>query len=149
MAPSDSGGCRRATIHAMSIGLETVRLFLHVLGASVWVGGQIVLMGLVPVARSAGPDVPRSIARRFELLSWPFFGLTVLTGIWNVASENPSDHSTGWQVALMIKLMLVALSGIGAAIHGRTQSAAARGATAGFGFLAALTALFVGVALAQ
>ena len=79
----------------MSIGVETIRLFLHVLGASVWVGGQIVLIGLVPVARSAGPDVPRSIARRFELLSWPFFGLTVVTGIWNVAAENPSEHTTG------------------------------------------------------
>ena len=49
----------------------------------------------------------------------------------------------------MIKLLLVAVSGIGAAIHGRAQSTAARGATAGFGFLAALAALFVGVALAQ
>lgn len=133
----------------MTVNIDTIRLFLHLLGASVWVGGQIVLMGLVPVARSAGPDVPRAIARRFEKLSWPFFGLAVVTGIWNVLEENPSSHTTGWQVALMLKLTLVAVSGIGAALHGRAQSAAARGATAGFGFLTALTALFVGVALTQ
>ena len=31
----------------LSPTVDTVRLFLHVLAASVWVGGQIVLAGLV------------------------------------------------------------------------------------------------------
>ena len=38
----------------------TVRLFLHVLAASVWVGGQITLAGLVPGLRGLGADAPRT-----------------------------------------------------------------------------------------
>jgi putative copper export protein len=34
---------------------ESIRLFLHVLAASVWVGGQIVLGGLVPKLRQVSP----------------------------------------------------------------------------------------------
>jgi len=32
---------------------ETIRLFLHVLAATVWVGGQITLAALVPALRGA------------------------------------------------------------------------------------------------
>ena len=147
----DGGRSESAELRSnvVKVDLETIRLFLHLLGASVWVGGQIVLMGLVPVARSAGPDVPRAVARRFEALSWPFFGLAVVTGLWNVMAENPSEHTTGWQIALMIKLLLVAATGVGAAVHSRTRSVPARAATAGVGFVAALAALFIGVALAH
>ena len=47
----------------MEINETTVRLSLHLLGASVWVGGQIALGALVPVARQAGPEIPRALAR--------------------------------------------------------------------------------------
>ena len=42
---------------------DTVRLFLHVLAATVWVGGQLTLAPLVPVLSSAGAEVPRAAAR--------------------------------------------------------------------------------------
>ena len=48
---------------------DTVRLFVHVLGATVWVGGQLTLAGLVPRARALGPAVPSTLARRFARLS--------------------------------------------------------------------------------
>lgn len=35
----------------LPVHAATVRLFLHVLGATVWVGGQIALAGIVPVVR--------------------------------------------------------------------------------------------------
>ena len=44
--------------------MNAFRLFLHVLAASIWVGGQLVLAGLVPTVRRFGegpdqaPDVP-------------------------------------------------------------------------------------------
>ena len=38
--------------------MDHFRLFVHVLAASVWVGGQIVLAGLVPTLRSIGDDAP-------------------------------------------------------------------------------------------
>lgn len=40
--------------------LEGIRLTLHVLAASIWVGGQFVMAGLVPTARKAGPEVPKT-----------------------------------------------------------------------------------------
>ena len=130
------------------MSLETVRLFLHILGASVWVGGQIVLGAMVSVLREAGGDAARRAAQRFAQVAWPFFGLAVLTGMWNVMADSPGDHSTGYQVALMVKLLLVAATGVGAAVHGKATKPTVRGMTAGFGLLAGLAAMFVGVGLA-
>lgn len=44
----------------------TIRLFLHVLPATIWVGGQVTLAALVPVLRRAGTDIPRATVRRFS-----------------------------------------------------------------------------------
>ena len=38
----------------MTVDLETLRLFLHVLAATIWVGGQLTLAALVPALRAAG-----------------------------------------------------------------------------------------------
>lgn len=131
----------------MQITERTIRLFLHLMGVSVWIGGQLVMGGLVSVARSVGSDAPRALARRFEQLAWPAFGLIVVTGIWNVARMNVSNTSTGYQITLMVKLLLVAVSGLSAFFHSRTPSPMARGMTAGFALLAALVAAFLGVML--
>ena len=45
--------------------LDTVRLTLHVLAASVWVGGQIVMTGLVGPARAMGTNAPTTLAAAF------------------------------------------------------------------------------------
>jgi putative copper export protein len=76
----------------MRVNETTIRLFLHVVGVSVWVGGQISLVALVPVARSFGPEAPRQLARRFAHVAWPFFALTVATGIWNLLRVSVSDR---------------------------------------------------------
>src|ERR1022692_1411034 len=55
----------------LAVSWDTVRLFLHVLDATVWVGGQLTLAVLVPVLRTQGPDAPRRAARRFNLVAWP------------------------------------------------------------------------------
>ena len=49
--------------------------------------------------------------------------------------------------SLLVKLLLVGLSGAAAAIHSTTRSAALRGATGALGALAALGALFAGAVL--
>jgi putative copper export protein len=53
----------------LASGLDALRLTLHVLSASVWVGGQIVLGGLVGPSRSLGPEAPRALARAFARLA--------------------------------------------------------------------------------
>lgn len=127
----------------------SIRVFLHLLGVSVWIGGQIVLAALIPVARAAGPDVPRRMARRFVLVAWPFFALAVLTGIWNLLRVDVGDQDAAYHATLGLKLALVALSGVTAFLHSNTARPALRGATAGLSLLSALAAAFCGVLLVR
>ncbi len=120
-----------------------MRLFLHVLAASIWVGGQITLAALVPALRLGGAEVPKAAARAFGRIAWPAFAVLVVTGIWNVAAEDDLDQAT-----LGIKYTLVLVSGVSAFLHGRASSrrqTAIWGAITG---LSAIATLFVGIVLA-
>jgi len=132
----------------LSPSWTTVRLFLHVIAATIWVGGQLVLVALVRPLRALSPDAPRVAARHFNRVAWPAFGLLVVTGVWNVAAEHVTDTSSAYQVTLLVKLLVVALSGVGAFLHtqadGRKLVLALGGALAGVG---ALVALYLGVLL--
>jgi putative copper export protein len=68
----------------LDVALQTVRLFLHGLAATVWVGGQLSLAGLVPGLRRISPSAPRAMRRRFAQLAWPAYGVLIATGIWNI-----------------------------------------------------------------
>ncbi|NNE72420.1 MAG: hypothetical protein HKN26_02035 [Acidimicrobiales bacterium] len=127
--------------------MTTLRIFLHVLGASVWVGGQIVLGALVPTLRGIGGDAPQRAARQFGRVAWPFYLLVVATGIWNLLKIDVGDQDTAFHATLGIKLLLVALSGVAAFVHQSTDSPAMRGATGAGGFAAGLGALYCGVLL--
>src|SRR5215469_8206155 len=70
--------------YVLAVNADTVRLFLHVLAATIWVGGQITLAALVPVLRRMGTEIPAAAARRFNQVSWPAFIVLILTGVWNV-----------------------------------------------------------------
>jgi putative copper export protein len=118
--------------------VDTLRLSLHVLAATVWVGGQFTLAGLVPGLRELGEDAPRTVARRFNRIAWPAFGVLVATGIWNLVELPVGDFSTKWQVTLMVKITVVALAGISAAFHAGARSKAM---LALFGALSALTSI--------
>ena len=131
----------------MKANLDTFRIFLHLLGVTVWIGGQIVVAGLIPVARKMGPEAPRAIADVFGKVAWPFFGLAVITGIWNVLEVDMGAVSTSYQAALGAKLLLVVLSGVSAFFHTKTSNPAVRGMTAGLGLLAGLVAMFLGVGI--
>ena len=47
----------------------TVRLFLHVIAATIWVGGQFALAGLVPVLRAQDPGLPKIAAQAFNRIA--------------------------------------------------------------------------------
>ncbi|HUO48771.1 MAG TPA: hypothetical protein VMU09_08060 [Acidimicrobiales bacterium] len=127
--------------------LDALRLSLHVLGAAVWVGGQITMAGLVPTARRLSPDAPRAMARAFARLQWPAFVLVVATGFWNVAAVG-SGQSTAWQVVLGIKIFVVALAGLAAWLHSVAKRRAWLAAWGAISSLASLAALVMGVFLA-
>jgi putative copper export protein len=130
----------------LPVSWATVRLFLHVLGATVWVGGQLTLAGLVPGLRRLAPDAPRVVARRFNAIAWAAFALLVVTGLWNIVAVDP-DWSSSYGTTLIVKLVVVAASGVSAAVHAGARS---RRALAVFGALSGVTALgalFLGVLL--
>ena len=130
----------------LSVHTSTVRLFLHVLAATVWVGGQLTLAGLVPGLRSLSPDAPRAVARRFNQIAWPAFAVLVVTGLWNIAAVHP-QWSSAYGTTLMVKIVVVIASGVTAAVHANARSKtglAVWGAASG---LTALGALFLGVLL--
>lgn len=129
-----------------AVDLGTLRLFLHVLGATVWVGGQVTLAALVPALRAAGTDVPRAAANAFNRIAWPAFVLLLLTGVWNVVAEG--DKGPAYEHTLMLKYTLVAASGVTALVHSRVTSRRAMAVFGALTGLTALAALFVGIMLA-
>jgi putative copper export protein len=131
----------------LSVSWDTIRLFLHVLAATVWVGGQITLAALVPVLRRRGAEIPRAAARRFNLVAWPAFGVLIVTGIWNIAAVRSQIHGS-YRTTLIVKLVVVAISGVTALLHARARTPAGQAVLGALTGLSALAALFLGVLLA-
>jgi putative copper export protein len=130
----------------LGISVEDVRVFLHVLAATVWVGGQLVLAALLPALRRASPDAPRAVARQFNRVAWPAFWVLVLTGAWNAGAEESKLHGA-YLATFSVKLGAVVLSGAAAWLHGRTERRAALAVWGAVSALAALAALLLGVML--
>jgi putative copper export protein len=124
----------------------TIRLFLHVLAATVWVGGQLTLAGLVPGLRRLSPEAPKAVARRFNAIAWVAFVVLVATGIWNIVAIDP-DWSSAYGTTLIVKLVVVGASGLTAALHASAKSKAGLTAFGALSGLTALAALFFGILL--
>ena len=125
----------------------TIRLFFHVLAATVWVGGQLTLAGLVPGLRNISVEAPRVAAQRFNTIAWAAFAVLVGTGFWNVVAVHP-EWSSPYGTTLIVKLVIVALSGLTAFLHARARSRRGLAAFGALSGLTALAALFLGVLLA-
>jgi putative copper export protein len=128
--------------------LLTIRLTLHVLAATVWVGGQIVMAGLVGPARGLGPDAPRTLARAFARLAWPAYLVLLVTGVWNISAVGYSDMDTAWQAVLIAKIVVVALAGVGVLLHQRATTKRGLAVWGSVGGLASVAALVMGILLA-
>ena len=136
----------------LPVHADTIRLFLHILAATVWVGGQIALAGVVPVVRKVGGiETARAVARRFQMIAWPAFAVLIATGVWNLFAINVGDQSGAYLSTLMVKLALVAVFGLAAFGHIVLvrRRPALGGMLAALALLAAIAATFVGVLLAN
>jgi len=131
----------------LAVSWDTIRVFLHVLAATVWVGGQITLAALVPVLRRLGTEIPRAAARRFNQVAWPAFAVLVITGIWNIIAVR-SQVTGSYETTLVVKLIVVAISGISAALHARARNPAGLAVFGALTGVSALAALFLGILLA-
>ncbi len=131
----------------LPLTVRTIRLTLHLLAITVWVGGQLTLVGLLPVLRAAGGDLPKAFARQFNRIAWPAFAIAVLTGVWNITAIDMANTPAGYQVTLFVKLLLVAGSGVGAFLHGQATAPASRGIWGAVGLFTAMAAVLFGVQL--
>ena len=131
----------------LPVTVDHVRLFVHVLAAAVWVGGQFTLAGLVPVLRGFGPEATRAAARRFNVVAWSAFVVLLASGVWNLFAVDVGEASDEYLTTLLLKLLAVAVTGAGAAIHvvGRSKAALAVGGA--MSSIGAVAALFLGLVL--
>ena len=130
----------------LPVDAHTIRLFLHLLAATVWVGGQLTLAGLVPGLRKLSPDTPRVVARRFNRIAWPAYAVLIVTGIWNITAVHATWHGK-YGVTLIVKLAVVAVSGISAWAHTVSKTTTGLAAWGALSALSALGALFLGILL--
>jgi putative copper export protein len=131
----------------LTINLDVIRLTLHVLAATIWVGGQIVLLALLGPLRRTAPAAVAAAARTFAWVAWPAFAVLVATGLWLIAAAG--THSDAYRATLMVKMVFVVLSGVGAALHTLVKNPTLRGVWASVGLVSALCVVLLGVSIVE
>lgn len=99
-------------------------IFFHVLGASVWVGGHLVLATtfLPRALKERDPRIIQSFEEQFERIGIPALLMQVITGVWMTLIYVPLEEwlslASTHHRFLWMKLGLLAGT-IGLAIHAR------------------------------
>lgn len=148
MHPMTVGTVVAGTVPTLDSGLDGFRLILHLLAATIWVGGQFTVAGLLPTIRSLGDDAPKKVAHAFSRLLWPAYGVLVLTGFWNISGLEVKHASSAWNAVLGIKMAVVLIAGVAVFLHQRSKSKVALALWGAIGALASVVALCLGVFLA-
>jgi putative copper export protein len=131
----------------LTIDLDVIRLTLHVLAATIWVGGQIVLLALMGPLRRSAPAAIAPAARVFAWVAWPAYAVLIVTGVWLLADAG--KQSDAFRTTLMVKMVFVLLSGVGAALHTLVKNPSLRGICAGVGLVSGLCAVLLGVSIVE
>ena len=129
--------------------LDSLRTYLHLLAVCVWLGGQVVLAGVVPKLRKTNPEALTNIAKGYASIAWPAMILIVFTGAWGLAATDTANQSTEYMVTFAVKMLLVAGAVIATLIHSNGTSKLAKGLGGAIGLLATLVAAYCGVLLAH
>jgi putative copper export protein len=92
-------------------------LVIHLLAATVWVGGHLLLsICYLPLAlKKKDPQIILNFERKFEALGMSSLVLLIITGIWmaydfGVTFETWFSFSGGFQKVISIKLLLLFLT---------------------------------------
>jgi putative copper export protein len=128
--------------------LDGFRLILHVLAATIWVGGQFTVAGLLPTIRTLGDDAPKKVARAFSRLLWPAYAVLLVTGFWNIQAVSAQHGGTAWRTVLIIKIVFVLVAGVGVYLHQQSTSKVGLAVWGAVGAVASVIALCLGVFLA-
>ncbi len=98
---------------------------VHLLSATIWVGGTIVLVFVgVPAIRQlegeARATAMRALGRRWRPLGWSSMGVAILSGLW-LTNRHGGFHSealsSDFDRTLIVKSVLVSFLVVGALIH--------------------------------
>ena len=127
--------------------MTAFRLFLHVLAAAIWVGGQFTLAGVVPVLRRVATDATKPVAQAFARLAWPAFVVLVVTGMWNVMAIDIANASSAYQGTMLLHIAIAAGAGVFVAVHQFGSSTLAKALGGAGGALLSVAALFLGLLL--
>jgi putative copper export protein len=132
---------------ALAPAIDGIRVTIHVLAATIWVGGQLTLAGLVPTARSLGDGAARALAQAFARIQWPAYAVLVVTGFWNISATH-SGEPPAWKIVLAVKIAVVVVAGLGALLHSRASTKAGLAVWGAVTAVASVSALALGVFLA-
>ena len=105
----------------MPVSFRLLILWLHLLGAVVWIGGLVFQLLVIAPALKRPPLVVErlrfsvSLEARFRYVMWPAVGLVLLTGLYNVMNVLYATILSGGSMPatflrlLSLKLLLVVL----------------------------------------
>jgi len=104
--------------------IDVLRI-VHLLSATIWVGGTIVLVFVgVPAIRKlegeARATAMRALGKRWRPLGWSAMGVAILSGLWLTHLHGGFDSGatgTDFDRTLILKSVLVALLVAGALVH--------------------------------
>lgn len=129
--------------------LDSLRTMLHLIAVAVWVGGQIVLAGVVPALRQSSPSVLPIIARSFARIAWPAMVLIIFTGVWGLSDINAPERSTDYLATFGIKMILVGAAVVATIIHSAGQTKLAKALGGAVGLVASVVAMYLGTLMAH
>jgi putative copper export protein len=129
--------------------IDSIRIFLHILAVAVWVGGQIVLAGIVPPLRRSSPQSMSVIAQSFARIAWPAMVIIVFTGMWSLGNINVGDQSSAYLGTLGIKMLLVGLAIVATIVHSTGTTKASKAIGGSVGLLTSLLAAYAGVLMSH
>lgn len=129
--------------------LDSLRIFLHLMGVAIWVGGQIVLAGLVPRVRGVAPQAMKPMANGFARIAWPAMVVIVFTGAWGMASADVADQGTEYMITFSLKMLMIGLAIAATIVHSTGTTKMAKGLGGAIGLLTSLLAAYAGVLLAH
>lgn len=103
----------------------TALRILHVLSASVWVGGTIALVfvGVPAIRKLEGESraiAMRALGRRWRPIGWSAMAVAILSGLWLTERHGGFHHAaldTDFDRTLILKSVLVALLVVGGLLH--------------------------------
>ncbi len=110
---------------AASHDLATSSMFLHLIGAAVWIG---TLLALSPLAPRLGADLAPAVARFSVVAAWCFAAVAVSGTVNSVIRLGDwSDLGTRYGVLLLVKIALFGVLGLLGLAHRRRVVARLRG----------------------